>query len=131
LISIFYRLFFENDLNSLYLPLRTLRLFEVSLLDYWIDAKVNFYLTAGLKLLKQFKGDILDQFIDEEPELEPLKLIKIGSLFLWLLYCSIFHSIVFVSELLYSSLSERQRKFRANRTAPINASDRFYLPRLY
>jgi len=84
--------------------LRSMRLFESSLLDYWYEEKAKFNHAVAIKLLTIFKGEGFDdKLIDEEPNFEPLKFINIRSLFLLFLYCLILHCIVLCLEFLNSN----------------------------
>ncbi len=75
-------------------------MFETSLLDYLNKVKVNYYITIGVKLVKQFYGDdILNKFYVNEPDGTTLDSKRTNSLFLVFLLALMIPMIVLLLEI--------------------------------
>ncbi len=78
-------------------------MFETSLLDYLNKAKVDYYITVGIKLVKGFYGeDILDKFYVNEPDGTTLESKRTNSLFLAFISALVIPIIVLLLEILIS-----------------------------
>jgi hypothetical protein len=81
----------------------SLRMFETSLFDYLNKAKVDYYITVGVKLVKVFYGeDILDKFYVNEPDGTTLDSKRTNSLFLVFISALVIPIIVLLLEILIS-----------------------------
>ncbi len=75
-------------------------MFESSLLDYLNIAKVDYYITVGVKLVKLFYGDdILDKFYVNEPDDTTLDSKRTNSLFLAFISALVIPIIVLLFEI--------------------------------
>ncbi len=75
-------------------------MFESSLLDYLNKVKADFYITVGLKLVKELYGDdILDKFYVNEPDGTTLDSKRTNSLFLVFISALVIPIIVLLLEI--------------------------------
>ncbi len=78
-------------------------MFETSLLDYLNKVKADFYITIGVKLVKESYGDdILDKFYVNEPVRTTLDSKRTNSLFLAFISALVIPIIVLLFEILIS-----------------------------
>jgi uncharacterized BrkB/YihY/UPF0761 family membrane protein len=75
-------------------------MFETSLLDYLNKAKVNYYVTVGVNLVKVFYGDdILNKYYVNEPDGTTLDSKRTNSLFLVFILALVIPIIVLLLEI--------------------------------
>jgi hypothetical protein len=83
-------------------------MFETSLLDYLSNVKVNYYITVGVKLVKEFFGDVvLDKFDVNEPDGTTLDSKRTNSLFSVFISAFVITIIVLLLEIFERNLERK------------------------